>query len=143
MKRSRAELFNYLGAPLKNVQWSWGAVRDLDGAVFLVVWQHESLRRDSRRYHLVHNETYWRDNPDRPLGYTERMKHLELLRQRQGANSFMVMALRANPNADGDVARIQQVNSEEVFVGGELFEDEQGNIWLERVDRIPIENARE
>ena len=45
IKRSRAELFSYLGAPLNNVQWSWGAVRETDGSVFLVVWQDENLRR--------------------------------------------------------------------------------------------------
>jgi hypothetical protein len=48
IKRSRAELFGYLGAPLNNVQWSWGAVRETDGSVFLVVWQDENLRRGPR-----------------------------------------------------------------------------------------------
>ncbi len=36
---SQAELFETLGAPLKNVRWSWGGVRKSDGAVFLRVWQ--------------------------------------------------------------------------------------------------------
>ena len=50
IKRSRAELFSYLGAPLNNVQWSLGAVRETDGSVFLVVWQDENLRRGARSY---------------------------------------------------------------------------------------------
>jgi hypothetical protein len=48
IKRSRAELFSYIGAPLNNVQWSWGAVRETDSSVFLVVWQDENLRRGTR-----------------------------------------------------------------------------------------------
>lgn len=44
IKRSRAELFSYLGAPLNNVQWSWGAVRETDGSVFLVVWHGYGAR---------------------------------------------------------------------------------------------------
>ncbi len=58
IKRSRAELFSYLGAPLNNVQWSWGAVRETDGSVFLVVWQDENLRRGPRSYSLVHNQQF-------------------------------------------------------------------------------------
>ena len=57
-------MFDYLGAPLHNVQWSWGAVRESDGAVFLVVWQDESLRRDGRNYSLVHNQSFWGDTTD-------------------------------------------------------------------------------
>jgi hypothetical protein len=32
--------FDDLGAPLTNMQWSWGAVRS-DGAVFVRVWEDE------------------------------------------------------------------------------------------------------
>jgi hypothetical protein len=38
---NRKELFELLGAPLNNFQWSWGAVRPDDGTVFLCVWGDE------------------------------------------------------------------------------------------------------
>jgi hypothetical protein len=139
MKRSRADLFSYIGAPLNNVQWSWGAVREADGAVFLVVWQDEHLNREMRKYSLVHNETHWRDKTN-THGLNERKKHLE--RVRQGATTYMIMARVSDSHADGDTRRIEQLNCDEVFAAGELFEDEQGNIWLERISRIPVEMVR-
>jgi hypothetical protein len=139
MKRSRVELFSYLGAPLKNVQWSWGSVRPSDSAVFLVVWQDENLRRAPRKYSLVHNHSFWGETTD-SLGLNERRVHID--RIRQGAKTYMIMARAADDRTPGTPRRIEEINSEEVFVGGELLVDDQGNIWLERVARIPIEQAR-
>jgi hypothetical protein len=132
-------MFAYLDAPLKNVQWSWGAVRESDGAVFLVVWQDENLRRGKRSYSLVHNQIYWGESTN-SQGLNERKSHLDLVRQ--GAKAYMIMARVADDAVDGATRRIGELNSEEVFVGGELFEDERGNIWLERVSRIPVEKGR-
>jgi len=36
---NRSTFFAWLGAPLVNSRWSWGAVRPTDGTVFLLVWQ--------------------------------------------------------------------------------------------------------
>jgi hypothetical protein len=43
-----SQLFEQLGAPLANVRWSWGAVRESDSAVFLRVWQDECRPIDGR-----------------------------------------------------------------------------------------------
>jgi hypothetical protein len=138
IKKSRAELFGYLGAPLNNVQWSWGALREIDGAVFLVVWQDENLRRENRHYSLVHNQTYWGDSTDSP-GLNERRRHLELVRQ--GSKAYLIMARAERPGTAG-ARRIRDLNVDEVFVGGEVYEDEAGNLWLERVRRIPLGDVR-
>jgi hypothetical protein len=139
MKRSRAEMFAYLGAPLKNVQWSWGAVRESDGAVFLVVWQDESLRRDRRNYSLVHNQSFWGDTTD-SHGLNERRNHID--RVRGGAKAYLIMARAADTRTTGTPRRIEEINSEELFVGGELFVDDKDNIWLERIARMPVDQAR-
>lgn len=138
-RRSRADLFASLGAPLNNVQWSWGAVRKSDGAVFLVVWQDESLRRDNRSFSLVHNETFWGDTTD-SNGLNERKGHLALVRT--GAKTYLIMALAKNARTPDAPRRIVELNTDEVFLAGELYDDEAGNIWIERVRRVPLSEVR-
>jgi hypothetical protein len=130
-------LFSYLGAPLNNVQWSWGAVRD--GSVFLVVWQDENLRRGPRSYSLVHNQQFWGDTTDRH-GLNERRRHLD--RVRQGAKTYLIMALAERARTADAPRRIKELNTDEVFAAGELYEDETGNVWLERVARVPLGEVR-
>ena len=132
-------MFAYLGAPLNNVQWSWGSIREPDGAVFLVVWQDESHRRNGRQISLVLNQIFWGDTTD-SNGLNERRVHLD--RVREGAKVYMIMARADEARAPGKPRKIADIDSENVFVGGELIEDSDGNIWLERVARIPIDDAR-
>lgn len=139
MKRSRAEMFAYLGAPLNNVQWSWGSIREADNAVFLVVWQDESPRLDGQQVSLVLNNTFWGDTTD-SNGLNERRVHLE--RVRQGAKVYMIMARAETGRVPGTPRRIIDIDSEHVFVGGRLIEDKDGNVWLERTARLPMEKAR-
>jgi hypothetical protein len=138
MKRSRADLFKHVGAPLHNPQWSWGAERPSDNVLFLVVWQDESMRRDGKYYSLILNQTHWGDRTD-SNGLNERKRHLE--RVRQGAKTYLVMALSQNARAPDRPRTIDSVNADEVFEGGELFEDEHGDVWIERRARIPIDQA--
>ena len=105
----------------------------------MVVWQDEHLIREKWKYSLVHNETYWRGKTN-TRGQNERKKHLE--RVRQGATTYMIMARVSDSHEDGDTRTIERLNCDEVFAAGELFEDEQGNIWLERISRIPVEKVR-
>ena len=39
-------------------------------------------------------------------------------------------------------ARIKELNTDEVFAAGELYEDETGNVWIERVARVPLGEVR-
>jgi hypothetical protein len=139
IKRSRAELFSYIGAPLNNVQWSWGAVRETDGSVFLVVWQDENLRRGTRSYSLVHNQEFWGNTTDRH-GLNERRRHLD--RVRQGAKTYLIMALAERPRTADAPRRIKELNTDDVFAAGELYEDDTGNVWIERVARVPLVEVR-
>ena|SRR5579862_9632689 len=126
---TQSQVFAHLGAPLANVRWSWGAQRQRDGAVFLLVWQDESKRIEGKHYTLVDNAGYFQGESAR-LGRAERIKHIELIRA--GAPSYMVMCLVV----DRDVAprSVASINDQEVFVGGKLI-DVNGDTWLERVER--------
>lgn len=73
------ELFAYLGARLANNRWSWGAVRQADGAVFLRVWQDEWQRVDGLCAVRITDNRNFADVPDN-LGYAERLRHIDLLR---------------------------------------------------------------
>lgn len=83
------DLFGHLGAPLSHHRWSWGAVRPEDGAVFVRVWQDEQRRIDGAWFTQVTYCGFSNDNPSNLLGYMERLKHVELVRD--GAPSYMVM----------------------------------------------------
>jgi hypothetical protein len=130
------ELFTYLGAPLANSRWSWGAVRPDDSAIFLRVWQDEQRKVDGRWYTCVSDCQPVATKPIQ-LGSAERNQHVDLIRG--GAPSYLVMCRArdktAQPRAVADFDR------NDVFVGGRLV-DLDGNWWLERTARKPISAVR-
>jgi hypothetical protein len=129
-----SQLFKQLGAPLANVRWSWGAVRESDSAIFLRVWQDECRTIDGRIYVLVRSKS--EEAAERP-GRTERMQHVAQIRR--GARSYLIMCRAKDPTA---VPReIAGFNDDDVFVGGELF-DAGGHTWLELVERKPVDGIR-
>lgn len=132
---TRTEIFAYLGAPLSNSRWSWGAVRPPDGAVFLRVWEDENRTIGGRHYTRVDAASFIQDESGSP-GYTERLRHLDLIRA--GAASYMVMCRAADKTSHP--RKIASFNQREVFVGGKLVED-QGDWWLERAARKPLEEV--
>ena len=131
---SISSFFSQLGAPLNNVRWSWGAVRDSDGAVFLRVWQQDGKFDDEKRIPVVQITDYakYTDAAYNP-GWEERLKHIELVRK--GAKCYLVMCIAKDPNVA--TRKIARWNKREVFVGGELREV-KGDIWIEAVQRVPI-----
>jgi hypothetical protein len=52
------------------------------------------------------------------------------------------MALAEQPRKAGTPRRIKELNSDELFVAGDLYEDEAGNVWIERGSRIPVAEIR-
>jgi hypothetical protein len=136
MMMTQSQIFGHVGAPLSNVRWSWGAQRQCDGAVFLLVWQDESRRIEGNHYTLVDNASYFQGESAK-LGRAERLGHIELIRA--GAQSYMVMCLVVDRNA---VPRsVASINDQEVFVGGKLI-DVNGDTWLERIERRPLAAVR-
>ena len=125
-----AELFDRLGAPLQNVRWSWGSVRAADGSVVLRVWQDETRTVDGKTVmRLTHHEAF-QDRPDN-LGYLERLRHIELLRD--GAPCVLLMCRAKDPNASPRT--IDSSSRPSVFLGESLVEIE-GDTWIHLGKRV-------
>ena len=84
-----------LGAPPRNVRWSWGSVSPA-GVVYLRVWSDEFRTINGMRHARLTNHAQYRSNPSLP-GYRERQKHVRLIRQ--GAQSFCIVCQPTSPSA--------------------------------------------
>lgn len=130
------DFFAYLGAPLVNQRWSWGAVRPGDGAIFLRVWQDEERKIEGSWFTQITFTKFFAENPT-SLGYAERLEHIACVRG--GKPSYMVMCLARDK--DANPREVAKFNRDHIFVGGRVIEID-GDCWLERVDRLPISAVR-
>ena len=130
-----SELFRRLGAPLTNTVWSWGALRESDGVVFLRVWQDRERRIDGKWCTMLLQDVAAAPDPGN-LGRQERMRHLDLIRS--GAACYLVMC--EAKDVDASPRTIKSINDREVFVGGQLFELD-GDLWIQRVARRPVSDV--
>ena len=121
-----------LGAPLVNSRWSWGAVRTMDGKVFLRVWQDQTRRIEGVRYVEVANHEHVSGGKEKN-GYDERLRHIEAIRG--GSQSVLVMCRVKDPKASP--RSIQSVDDRDVFIGGQIVELD-GRTWLELAERKAI-----
>lgn len=128
--RSITQFFSAIGAPLRMIRQSWGAVR-ADGAVFLRVWQDRCRTDEGVRYvQLTHLEKYGGNSSN--FGYSERRNHVE--RIREGAPCYLIMCIAKNPEASP--RDIKSYNKEVIFVGGSLKQFDE-DWWIELAGKIP------
>lgn len=133
---SQKQLFERLGAPLVNARWSWGAVRNSDGVVFLRVWQDEIKRIDGRLFMRITDNDYFPKHDPSNHGWLERLRHIDSVRG--GATSYMVMCIARDVKA---IPReVQSFNRDEVFQGGQLI-DTAGDTWLELGPRVRMQDV--
>ena len=127
-------LFKKLNAPLANARWSWGSVRESDGTVILRVWQDRKTCHDDRYFMMVtfHEKFAGSDNQ----GYKERVEHAKLVRE--GSKCYMLMCVA--DDVDASVRTIKTLNSQDVFIGGEVIEY-NGDTWVELAGRMPVRKA--
>ena len=129
-------LFSNLGAPLNNKLWSWGSVRESDGAIFLRVWQdRKKVENGQSLMMLTDHQKYTSASGN--LGWKERLGHLDQVRE--GAKCYLVMC-RAK-DIDESPREIADWNRKEVFLGGAMRETD-GDVWIEIVERVPISKAK-
>ncbi|MBK4736186.1 hypothetical protein [Noviherbaspirillum pedocola] len=141
-----SDLFVRLQAPLSNVRWSWGAVREADNALFLRVWDDQRWLEDGKVYLRLTDFGYYNEHSgDR--GWNERWKQVQSIlshSRKDGAGNpaanYMIICEAVDRNATPRA--IKQWNDSNVLVGGELIERE-GDYWLERTGMLPIDQARE
>ena len=126
---SQSEMFANLGAPLNNVRWSWGAVRNADGVVFLRVWQDGTKKINEKRYIWISDQ-----NPaEGDLGASERLRHIKLVES--GQSCYLVMCQAVDIGARP--REVQSFNAKEVFEAGEVLTLE-GSYWIELKVRVPV-----
>lgn len=94
--------FASLGAPLRNIRWSWGAVHP-NGDVYLRVWEDEFRTVHGQRCARLTNREFYRQYGRRHPGNEERLEHIRLIRN--GAPSFCIVCRMANPNAKSRTIR--------------------------------------
>ena len=104
--------------------------------MFLRVWQDEQRKMEGVCFTQVTFRDFFQGNPSN-LGYLERLKHVELVRD--GAPSYMVMCLAKDVHANP--REVASFDRNDVFVGGRLIEVD-GNYWLERSARQPVSSVR-
>jgi len=82
--------FNNFGAPLKNVRWSWGAVRQASGEVILRVWTDTVREIEGNKYVQLTNMA--RFGTSKHPGFRERLSHIKLLQSGSGGLLFFCEA---------------------------------------------------
>jgi len=124
-----------LGANLANQRWSWGAVDPMTNRVFLRVWaDHIETKKQENRVRVL-------GEADRPrtvsLGFAERQKHLNLIRE--GAEGFGVVCVAVNPNVPE--RRIKSFDDKFLLQFDTLVK-EGNSIYAEIGSRISVSNLK-
>lgn len=117
-----------LGANLKNNRWSWGAFDPVTNRIFLRLWE-DQIESDgtSERIHVL-----WRDPTRSSPGYSERVGHLQAMKD--GTKAYGVLC-SAGGTTTGS-RRIQSFIEDYLLELGE-FSEEDGHVYSEVVHRIP------
>ena len=129
---SLTQHFKKIGAPLKNSRWSWGSVRESDGAVFLRVWQDQKIRRDGKSYMMITHHQAYAANESSP-GCRERIRQVELAKT--GHTVYMIACIVKD--TDERPRKIERFIEDDVFLGGEIIEH-HGDTWIEQAGRVDI-----
>lgn len=85
--------FEYLGAPLRNCRWSWGAI-DKKGRTIVRAWRDETREVNGGTYILVARHSAYQSKQSHP-GYRERMRHIESLKE--GGMTYALLVEAKDP----------------------------------------------
>lgn len=127
----RAAYFEYLGAPLHNTRWSWGAVRTADGVVFLLVWKDQIRVQEGRNFARLVRRT---DRTASVLpGASEREGHLEQFRS--GTPCYLILGEAVDPRAKP--RKVLSFNPDVLYPAGKLVQHD-GGWYAEMLDGRPV-----
>jgi hypothetical protein len=127
---THTDFLKSLGAPVANPTWSWGSIRERDGAVFLMVWQDRVKPIEGCLFVQITSNKKHADKPNN-LGNNERASHIELIRQ--GAPCYLLMCKAKDPDAKRRVR--EPFDHGNVFTAGEVIES-QDESWIKLGPRI-------
>jgi len=114
-----------LNAPMKNIQWSYGAV-DSTGVVYLKIWLNEIKNYDGTRYSRV----MWPNVNKKKPGMDERIKHIELIKN--GAKAFGLICIK---DEDSEKLKVKEYRSEYVIELINEFREEEGFLLVKLGER--------
>jgi len=122
-------LFKSLRAPLANSRWSWGASNP--DCVVLRVWRDERVTEDGVMKVLVYAA---RDDIADKTGQHERIRHLKEIET--GKPCYLIMC---EPDSSDVLTRkIKSFDKNQLYIGGNLLNDESGKVFIEIVDRLKV-----
>ena len=123
-----------LGANLSNARWSWGAFRPTTNQLFLRLWDDGIETVDG----VERVSILWHDWDGRSAGFTERKRHVELLRD--GAEGYGVVCTAADINPGGNRA-IAKFDDKMLLKLGDVF-DVDARVYAPIVGRVPVTQLR-
>lgn len=140
MKKRTKEIFEYLGAPLKNQRTSWGSIRP-DGTIFLRVWIDERMKVGEKfHWQLTKYRCFLQDKRNN-VGWKERLEHIELINK--GAQCYLVVV---NPTKDPKVIadcadrELGLPMQDRGYKVENLYKDNEGDYWAEVSEPIEYED---
>ena len=108
---------NTLGAKVCNPRWSWGAVDTPNKLVFLRLWD-DQFEADASGQRV---EIHWQHLALNSNGYTERTRHVDLLKA--GYQGIGVVCTAVDPASE--VRHIDHFRSDILYLLGEISEDNE------------------
>jgi hypothetical protein len=133
---SIAPLFADLGIVVRSREWSRGGVSNLDGSIFLLVWQDEVKRRDGSNWVFLGSP----DNvqtTDNPV-LRERLDHIKLLKS--GKRGYLIFC-DAKWSISGE-RNISTFNAEKVYPIGDIITNDSG-FWAQYLTGILVKELRQ
>jgi uncharacterized protein DUF3553 len=130
---SHRDFFISLGAPLRNLRWSWGALRS-DGVVILRIWK-DQIRVFEGEGTFAQVDR-WREVRSSNPGARERTDHVALIRR--GARSLLVMC--AAEDVDARPRKVLSYDRGELYQGGRVIERD-GIAWIEVGHPVALEDV--
>ena len=120
------DLFDQLGAPLRNHRWSWGSLSP-NGCLFLRVWADRiPPTTDGMRHVLLMHNAGSTDSP----GWGERKEHVERIRRNHSMPVLCIVCTAVDPEATPRDIRDFDRKTILRGYGDDLYEDHFGNVRL-------------
>lgn len=119
------DLFEQLGAPLRNHLWSWGSLSPA-GRLYLRVWADRIKTSGG----VTHVQITHSAGSKRSHGWRERREHVERIRRNHSLPVFCIVCTARDPEATPRT--IQDFDRDTILrgYGDGLYEDGFGNVWL-------------
>lgn len=122
-----------LGAPLRNDRWSWGAVNENTGQLFLRVWADEREEVDGVTCYLI-KQHRWASTS---RGSPERQRQIDMMKD--GTQAFGVVCIARDIHADRRT--IESFDSDNLVKFGPVIERD-GSVYATVAGSVPARAVR-